>query len=371
MSLAAVGCAIALHACTALPASRLQADSLPGVPVRLDEILSEMKDPPAGHAKREEALVALFKQAGATPAEVQLLPLAETVKPHLEAARGRVTERLKAIGATQNEIDGALKALDKRHASLGRNVKAILRGRTDRVIGFGAHLDSAEGSPGVIDNWASCVLLANLYQTLRTTRPEHTLWFFGFAEQEEGCLGSAAWVDSLETRTLGGIDAFVTIDCTGLVSPQVWWTGSTAATVEMASDVAAKAGLPLQVVDFPGTASDSLSLKRRSIPVLSLFGIDPPRVAMLHTPEDRFEALDPQRVAETFALLRAFAHEFDRHPQPLLWDYVKGKLRINDPASGRKPIRPTKLDLAAVPLPSPPEAPPSPEATPPRDGSPQ
>jgi len=364
MDLLVTGMVTALATCA-------QTDRWPGIAVTLDEILAEVKHPPAGNREREAAWIALFRQAGAAEGEIQVLPLEPTVKPHLAAARERTAERLRETGTPPAEIELALEELDRRHRELGNNLRVVLPGRTDRVIGFAAHLDTAEGSPGAIDNWAACVLLSNLYQTLRSTRPQHTIWFCGFAEQEAGCLGSAAWADSLDARSVARIDAFVVVDCVGVAAPMAWFSGSNAAVVELAADAAQRAGLPFQAVDFPGTTSDSLCLKRRAIPVLSLLGIEPPDLKKLHGPEDLPEALDARRLGETFALLRALAAEFDTHPQPLLWDYVKAKLRIGEPASGRQPLRPTKLDLTHAPLASPP-APPEPSAPPaekPRDGS--
>jgi hypothetical protein len=284
--------------------------------------------------------------------------------------RERASARLKEDGATQAEIDAALAEIDRRHQELGHNVQVELPGRTERIFGFAAHLDTADGSAGVIDNWAACVLLTNLYQTLKSTRPQHTLWFVGFADEELGCLGSASWVAKLDPTDQRRIDGFVTIDCAGVTAPMAWWTGSNAGFVELASDSAQGAGVPLQVVDFAGTSSDSLTLKQRQIPVLSLIGIDPPHLNLLHGPEDRIESIDRAHVGQTFDLLRALGADLDVHAQPLLWDYVKAKLRLGE--GGRKPIRPVKLDLAAAPLP-PPEAPaPSPSPanqSPPRDGS--
>jgi hypothetical protein len=343
---------------------------LPGVPVVLDELLAEMKQPPTGHAAREEALAELFRKAGATEPEIERMPLRGSLKSKLEAKRAAAIERLVKAGATDAEIEGARRNLEKRHAELGGNLRVVLPGRTERVIAFGAHLDAAEGSAGVIDNWAACVLLANLYETLRTTRLQHTLWFVGFAEEELGCLGSAAFGESIDKDMAGRIDLFVTLDCIGPSPLMAWWSGSSSGAVEVAADIAREAGLPLQVVDFAGKSSDSMSLRQRSLPVLSLFGTDAAHLALLHGPEDRFEAVDRRRIAEAYALLRHLVAGLDVHTQPLFWDYVKAKLRINDPASGRKPIRPMKLDFAAAPLPTPSE-PPRPTADPPkpRDGS--
>jgi hypothetical protein len=354
-----------LHASFALLAACPQS-RLPGVPVAEEEILAEMKSPLSTHAGRENALVALFKQGGAKDAEVRLLPLPDSVKPLVEKMRAGRLAQLAARGASQAEIDAATTALDKRCQSLGRTVMVEMSGRSDRVIGFAAHVDAAEGSPGVIDDWSGCVLLANLFQTLRSTRPRHTIWFLAFAEQELGCLGSGAWADALPPEQLEKIDAFVTVECAGVASPMAWWSGSQAGAVELAADAARRSAVPLQVVDFPGESSDSLRLRARGIPTLALIGIDPPHVRLLHGPEDRHEALDRRRVGEMYSLLRVLAAEFDEHMQPLRWDYVKEKLRLGDPASGRAPIQPVQLDLgASVPAPAPPA-----ESPPVRDGSP-
>jgi hypothetical protein len=357
--------------CALAPAGFAQGGKLPGIPVVLDEILAEMKDPPTKHEAREEALIALFKQAGAAEASIERLPLSAAVQPRLQEARDAALARLKEAGASEAELEGARKVLERRHQDLGRNVRVVLPGRTDRILAFGAHLDAADGSPGVIDDWAACVLLTNLYQTLRSARLNHTVWFVGFAEEELGCIGSKSLADSLEKKVATKIDVFVTLDCIGPSPVTAWWSGSSSGAVEIAVDLAQQAGISLPVVDFPGAASDSLSLKKRSIPVLALFGTDPAHLSLLHGPEDRFEAVEPRRIGEAYALLRTLAAGLDLHAQPLFWDYVKAKLRINDPASGRKPIRPMKLDLAAAPLPTPPDpptSPPEPRKSP-RDGS--
>src|SRR5688572_23485405 len=82
-----------------------QGAKLPGIPVVLDEMLAEMKDPPMKHDAREQALVALFKQAGATDGEIDVLPLSDSVKPRLQAARDGAIARLKQAGASETEIE--------------------------------------------------------------------------------------------------------------------------------------------------------------------------------------------------------------------------------------------------------------------------
>ncbi len=349
---------VGLHALCA------QVPRLPGIPVVNDELLAEMKDPPTLPSERESALAALFRQAGAEDAEIRWMELPDSAKQRIEGARQEATRKLKEAGAPQAEIDAAVATFDRRQGALGRNLIVTLPGRTDRVLGFGAHVDAAENSQGVIDDWSGCVLLTNLYQTLKTSRPRHSLWFVAFAEQELGCLGSSAWAESLDPAMVEKLDAFVVIDCVGVCSPMAWWSGSSASVVELAADAATRFDVPLKVVDFPGASSDSLCVRSRGIPTLSLLGIDPPHVPLLHGPGDRFDAIVPARIDETYRLLRALAADFDETMQPLHWDYAKEKLRLGDPASGRTPLQPIRLDLGAAPPASAPPADP-----PKKDGS--
>jgi hypothetical protein len=329
-------------------------------PAPIETIVEQVTAAPRGLPGRERKLVELFHQAGATDADVTVTPMPDTVKPHLEAAAKRVEADLKASGATAADVQSALAGLAKRHAKLGNTIVATIPGRTDHVLAFGAHVDSAEGSPGVVDNWSGCVLLANLYQALHGSRPQHTLWFVGFADEELGSLGAHAWADALDQKQIWKIDGFVTVECAGVSSPAVWWSGSNPGVVELAAESAKRVQVPLSVLDFKGTSSDSIVVRQKGIPSLSIFGVEPARMGILHGPEDRAEAIDPKKLAETYKLLVALAVDFDPHPRALRWDYVKEKLKIDDPTTGRAPIKPVVVDLAkasAPPASPPPDAP--------------
>jgi len=347
-----------------LAAPRQEPPLLDLEPLAADELMAVARDAPSENGARERKLIELFKAAGAANDDVRSVPLdAELLRPRRDAAVAGVRARMEAQHATPEAISAELAALDARWADLGGNVFAILPGKSKRVIGFAAHYDAAHGSPGVVDNWTSCTLLVALYRALRETGHDHTFWFVGFAGQEEGCLGSASWVGKLRDKQGAKIDAVVTLDCAGAAVPKAWWSGSSAGILELVSDAARRAQVPLEIVDFAGAGSDSDEIKQALVPVASLLGLDPAQAELLHGPRDTIALVEPKHLSQMHVLTLAVAAELDRHPEPLRWDYVQAKLRLGDPASGRKP-------LAPVPVAWPGRVPPGPpSATPARDAS--
>lgn len=319
---------------------------------------------PAGGEARTKRLVELFKEAGAPEAGVAVVPLGAALEKRFAEATERLRARLEKGGATPSEVDAALAAWRRRIATPAANVVAKLPGRGGRALILAAHHDAAEGSAGIVDDWAGCVLLTRLYSELRTKELRHSIWFVAFARHEDGCLGAADFAERLDATQLEKIDAAITIDAMGVSPPYAWWRGSDRGLVELASDAARSARLRFQALEFAGAASDGLELARKNVPVLSLLGVEPARFRMLHGPEDRVDAIDPARCGEMRNLLVALVEACDGHAKPLHWDYVSDKLRIGDAPGQRKPLSPVSIDLAAVATPVP-----APTASPPKDGS--
>ena len=63
----------------------------------------------------------------------------------------------------------------------GGNVIGELRGASDEIVVVGAHYDSVEGSPGADDNASG---VAALLALARTAKPQRTLRFIAFANEE-------------------------------------------------------------------------------------------------------------------------------------------------------------------------------------------
>ena len=89
-----------------------------------------------------------------------------------------------------------------------RNVCARIEGTThpEEIISFGAHFDSVYFSTGVYDNMSGSVILMELLRYFAVHRPARTLQFNWYGSEEQGLLGSKAWVaaheDELERHVL-------------------------------------------------------------------------------------------------------------------------------------------------------------------------
>lgn len=310
-------------------------------------------DAPKSNEERTTKLVELFKQAGAPDASVALVPLSAGLSKRIDDTAAKLHARLEKAGGTPSEIEAAVAAWQRRVATPAANVVARLPGKSGRVLIVAAHHDRVDGSDGIVDDWAGCVLLTRLYAELRTADLRHTVWFVAFARHEDGGLGAADFADQIGAEQLAKVDAAITVDAVGVSAPYAWWTGSDRGLVEIASDAARTARLRFRALEFAGAASDGLELARKNVPVLSLLGVEPARFRMLHGPEDRADAIDPLRCAEMRNLLIALIDACDGHARPLRWDYVSEKLRIGDAPGQRKPLTPVTIDLAAVAAPVP------------------
>ena len=353
---------------TQAPSAGQAAGNRPGpqlAPVDADKLLAMLQDVPAASAERVAKLVELLKSAGGDAAEVEVVPLGDSLAAREPRLAEELRDRLVKRGASPAEINTALVAQKRRLEAADGNVVAKLPGRKKRVILVAAHLDASPGSAGIVDDWAGCALLADLLAAARGAAFRHSLGFVAFAKQEDGCLGSAAFADALTKEQCDAIDACITIDCAGVSTPHVWWSGSERGTVEFAAEAARASGVTPRVVDFPGGKSDGRRLKGKNLPVLTLLGVEPGRFRMLHGPEDRVEAVDRDHLVEMRRLVAGLLEACDATARPLRWDFVSEKLGIGDVPGMRKALQPVKVDPAAAATPVPAPAVPSP----PRDGS--
>ena len=81
-----------------------------------------------------------------------------------------------------------------------QNVCATIKGAQypDEVISFGAHYDSVHFSTGVYDNMSGSVILMELLRYFSQHKPARTLQFNWYGSEEQGLLGSKAWVAAHE-----------------------------------------------------------------------------------------------------------------------------------------------------------------------------
>lgn len=84
--------------------------------------------------------------------------------------------------------------------AVSQNVCATIEGTEypDEIISFGAHYDSVHFSTGVYDNMSGSVILMELLRYFSQHRPARTLKFNWYGSEEQGLLGSKAWVAAHE-----------------------------------------------------------------------------------------------------------------------------------------------------------------------------
>lgn len=94
------------------------------------------------------------------------------------------------------------------YTGTSQNVCAVIEGtkHPEEIISLGAHYDSVYFSTGVYDNMSGSVILMELLRYFAAHRPDRTLKFNWYGSEEQGLLGSKAWVaaheDELEKHVL-------------------------------------------------------------------------------------------------------------------------------------------------------------------------
>lgn len=88
------------------------------------------------------------------------------------------------------ELDGEC------YTGTSRNVCATIPGTTwpDQIVSFGAHFDSVHFSTGVYDNLTGSVTIMEILRYFAAHKPARTLKFNFYGSEEQGLLGSKAWI---------------------------------------------------------------------------------------------------------------------------------------------------------------------------------
>jgi Zn-dependent M28 family amino/carboxypeptidase len=160
--------------------------------------------------------VILFNQ-GDTPARSVVLTTANAVPPNGSAF---TTITIPLVGAST--AAGQALAVPGATATVSvvnkpqRNVIAELPGRhDDNVVMAGAHLDSVQAGPGINDNGSGSAVLLELGQQLGNFKPDNTLRFAWWGGEEEGLLGSTAYVEDLTEAQRNDIALYLNFDMVG------------------------------------------------------------------------------------------------------------------------------------------------------------
>ncbi|MFE6963546.1 M28 family metallopeptidase [Agromyces sp. NPDC057679] len=94
-----------------------------------------------------------------------------------------------------------------------KNVIAELPGANDaNVVMAGAHLDSVQEGPGINDNGSGSASLLELAEQMSKVKPQNTVRLAWWGAEEDGLLGSAAYVDGLSQAEKDRIALYLNFD---------------------------------------------------------------------------------------------------------------------------------------------------------------
>ncbi len=96
------------------------------------------------------------------------------------------------------------------------NVIAELPGtNTGNVVMAGAHLDSVTAGPGINDNGSGSAAILETALMMAKLKPQNTLRFAWWGAEEEGLIGSTAYVDELSQAERDRIALYMNYDMVG------------------------------------------------------------------------------------------------------------------------------------------------------------
>ena len=190
-------------------------------------------------------------------------------------------------GATQMHIE--LDAVD--YDGVSQNVCAVIPGteKPEEIISFGAHYDSVYFSTGVYDNMSGSVIIMELLRYFAEHKPARTLKFNWYGSEEQGLLGSKAWVkaheDELDKHVL-----MINVDVAAPVLGQnVAPVLATEKAVGYVDAMMREAGLPCDVkLDI--YSSDCIPFADKGVPAVNLCRFGTQGAGYIHDRRDNLKS---------------------------------------------------------------------------------
>jgi Zn-dependent M28 family amino/carboxypeptidase len=182
-----------------------------------------------------------------------------------------------------------------------------------QLILVGAHYDHTRLGDGAVDNWSGAALLPSLFESLRSKERKHTFIFVGFTDEEKGLVGSEHYAGRLTKEEASRIDAMINLDCLGLSPTKIWLSRADRKLAEALNGVAhaMKLNLGLVNVDKVGS-SDSESFVKRKIPAITIHSVTQESFPILHSENDKLEALRLDDYYDSYRLLAAYLSFLDQ-----------------------------------------------------------
>ncbi|MDD6050846.1 MAG: M28 family peptidase [Clostridiales bacterium] len=190
-------------------------------------------------------------------------------------------------GATRMHIE--LSAED--YEGTSQNVCAVIEGTTypEEIISFGAHYDSVYFSTGVYDNMSGSVIIMELLRYFAEHKPARTMKFNWFGSEEQGLLGSKAWVKAHEDELSKHV-LMINVD---VAAPILGKNGAPVLATEKAvgyvDALMREAGIACEVkLDI--YSSDCIPFADKGVPAVNLIRFGVPGAGYIHDRRDNLRS---------------------------------------------------------------------------------
>jgi Zn-dependent M28 family amino/carboxypeptidase len=148
---------------------------------------------------------------------------------------------------------------------------------------------------------------------MREKPRRHSFQFVGFAAEEKGLLGSAAYLKSMSREEQKQIVVAVTMDSLGLTATKWWPNSSSKELTSMAVQIAYSMKLGFGGVNMDGVGrTDSLTFHQAGIPTLSLHSVTQQTLGLINSPRDVWTSLSWRDYYDTHRFVSALLVYLDQ-----------------------------------------------------------
>ena len=177
------------------------------------------------------------------------------------------------------------------YEGISQNVCAVIEGTEypDEIISFGAHYDSVYFSTGVYDNMSGSVIIMELLRYFAEHKPARTMKFNWYGSEEQGLLGSKAWVkaheDELDKHVL-----MVNVDVAApILGKNIAPVLATDKVVGYVDALMREAGIACEVkLDI--YSSDCIPFADKGVPAVNLLRFGVPGANYIHDRRDNLKS---------------------------------------------------------------------------------
>ena len=187
------------------------------------------------------------------------------------------------------------------------NLLCTLAGEEQATIVVGAHYDKVPQGEGIIDDWGGAALLPSLFESLHRRQRRLTFVFAGFSGEEDGLLGSKAFVKLMNAEDKANVKAMIDIDCLGLGPTKIDVQHADQRLVEAVARVADGTNLPIGVMNIGRVGmSDAASFRQIGVPTLEFHSLTKETLPLINGFRDRASELRPSDYADSYRLIGSF-----------------------------------------------------------------